>query len=86
MKDLRERCKQFIKKHAKAVGIASVESIGILALDLESFAREIRNEALEEAAKAVSESDPDGQHELCADEIRALKTNALAAGGPEEKA
>lgn len=61
-RDLREKCEKWLDKTTTV----NVDN-------LEAFALSIRDEALEEAAKVVQDADLDGSHELCCDDIRALK-------------
>lgn len=71
MKDLRERCENLLTKYR-------LQSEHALKEKLESFAQEIRNEALEEARRAwVSEMDT-MKTNACCRQIITRVTNALA--------
>jgi hypothetical protein len=67
MKDLRERCFKFLQNNERFITTD----------DLETFAREIRNEALEEAAELFQGYSP---HDL-----KKVLAAALAAHESEEK-
>lgn len=66
----RERAEKLIRRHARAVGIASVETIAILSLDLAFAFCQVEAEAYERAAKITEQRC--GTSTIAVKEIRAL--------------
>lgn len=69
--ELREKTQKLARKYFDQAGLKNDESKALFKLDLESFACEIRNEALEKAAKITAERC--GTSTIAVKEIRALK-------------
>lgn len=84
MKDLRERSERLLENLFECG--AGSQGIADRLFFIESFASEIRNEALEEAGQLVLlDNSVNGDVGGCFDRICALKTDALAASVKDDK-